>query len=52
MNEYYRERNLSTFKPKLAEENIIPSTIIRKGTEEFIATSILHTNNDTIEYEL
>ena len=52
MNEYYRERNLSTFKPKLAEENIIPSTIIQKGTEDFIATSIVHTNNDTIEYEL
>ena len=35
----------------MIEEDIIPSIINGRGTEEFIATSIIHTDNDTIEHE-
>ena len=42
----------SSYNLKIVEEDIIPSIINGKGTEEFIATSITHTDNDTIEHAL
>ena len=36
----------------MIKEDIIPSIINGRGTEEFIATSIIHTDNDTVEHEL
>ena len=42
----------SSYNLKIVEEDIIPSIINGKGTKEFIATSITHTDNDTIEQEL
>ena len=36
----------------MAEEDILPSIINGKGTKDFIARSIIHVDNDTIEHEL
>ena len=51
-DENSREGNFSSSKPNTAEGDIIPSIINEKGNGEFIATSIIHTDDDTMEYEL
>ena len=51
-DENSREGNFSSSKPNTAEGDIIPSIINEKGNGEFIATSIIHTDDDTMEHEL